>query len=154
MLHRIGRISIATKSASAILPITFNTFRAAIMTAGSFVLITLIRGTIFSCMVNLSRAVEEDVFFLSVSYPSKTSSLSRSFEPPQRVTKACRPLTLIARLLVLLKIAATTGNSSFLMVLKSRTGKTVGRLRSAASTRVGVGDSKHTKIMGRMSTQC
>lgn len=58
----------------------------------------------------------------------------------------------MARLLVLLKIMATTGKSSFLMVLKSRTGRTLGRHWSAAPTRTGVGDSRAAKMMGRMSS--
>lgn len=118
MLHRIGRISTATKSASATCPTTRRTLSAAIMTAGSLVLITLIKGTIFSCMVNLSSAVEVVAFFCGPK-PSSPSLPLGSLEPPQSVTNACKPLTLIARLFVLLKIAAITGNSSFLMVLKS-----------------------------------
>lgn len=97
---------------------------------------------IFSCIVYLSNAVEEDVFLFGVK-PFKPSS-DMSLDPPQRMTNACKPRTLIARLLVLLKIDATTGNSSFLMVLKSSTGNTVGNARSAASTRDGVADSRAT----------
>lgn len=141
MLHRIGRMSMATKSASAACPTTRRTFKAAIITAGSFVLIALINGMIFSCIVYLSNAVEEDVFLLVK--PSNPSS-AMSLDPPQRMTKACKPLTLIARLLVLLKMDATTGNNSFLMVLKSSTGKIVGSDRNAASTNDGAADSKAT----------
>ncbi len=119
MLQRTGRMSMATKSASATLPTTCRTFSAAIMTAGSFVLIALISGTIFSCMVYLSSAVDEVAFFFCGASPSRPSSPLGSLEPPQSVTKAWRPLTLMARLFVLLKITAMTGNSSFLMVLKS-----------------------------------
>lgn len=67
------------------------------------------------------------------------------------MTNACRPRTLIARLLVLLNMVATTGNSSFLMVLKSSTGRIVGSPRSAASTIEGVDDCNATKMMGRIS---
>lgn len=141
MLHRTGRMSMATKSASAACPTTRRTLRAAIMTAGSFVLMALINGMIFSCMVYLSNAVEDDVFLLAK--PFKPSS-AMSLDPPQRMTKACRPLTLMAKLLVLLKMDATTGNNSFLIVLKSSTGKIVGNDRNAASTSDGVADSNAT----------
>ena len=50
-----GKTSIAKKSESAIWPTCWKTLSAAIMTAGSFVLIALTSGTIFSCTVNLSR---------------------------------------------------------------------------------------------------
>lgn len=140
MLQSSGSISSATKSPSATLPTTFRTFRAAIMTAGSLVLMALIRGMIFSCMVNLSRAVEDVAFFCSVASPSKPSSPLPA--PPQSVTKASKPRTLMARLLVLLKIVAMTGKSSPLMVLKSNTGRTTGKLVRAALIRDGVGDSR------------
>lgn len=119
MLQRIGRISMAANSASATLPITRRALSAAIITAGSLVLIALIRGTIFSCIVNLSRAVDEVAFFFCGAKPSRPSSPLESLDPPHSVTNACSPLTLMARLLVLLKMAAMTGKSSFLMVLKS-----------------------------------
>lgn len=128
ILQRIGKRSMATKSASATPPTIRSTSKAATMTAGSFVLIALIRGTIFSCIVYLSRALDDEVL-LTPLRPS-----SSPFVPPQRMTKARRPRTLMARLFVLLKTVAITGKSSFLMVLKSRTGKTTGRLRRAAST--------------------
>jgi len=48
-------------------------------------------------------------------------------------------------------MVATTGNSSFLMVLKSSTGRIVGSPRSAASTIEGVDDCNATKMMGRIS---
>ena len=152
--HNMGKISMATNSASAAFPTILRTLRAAIITAGSFVLIALIRGTIFSCMVNLSSALELDEGFLSEGpRPSRPSLFANgSVEPPQRTTKAWRPRTLMARLLVLLKIMATTGKSSFLMVLKSRTGRTLGRHWSAAPTRTGVGDSRAAKMIGRMSS--
>lgn len=72
------------------------------MTAGSFVLMTLMSGTIFSCIVYLSRAVEEDVFLCSGS-PSNPLLSAVADEPPQRTTNACNPRTLMARLVVLLK---------------------------------------------------
>lgn len=71
--------------------------------------------------------------------------------PPQRVTKASSPRTFMPRLDVLLNTEAITGKSSFLMVLKSRTGRMIGRLRSAASTMECVGDSMASWIMGRIS---
>jgi hypothetical protein len=45
----------------------------------------------------------------------------------------------------------TTGNSSFLIVLKSRTGSTTAKLLSAASTIDGVGHSMAARITGRTS---
>lgn len=120
-------------------------------TAGSFVLIPLIRGTIFSCMVYLSSAVEL-LFLLVFIIPSRPSLLAfGSDEPPQRITKASRPRTLMPRLLVLLKTEAMTGNRSFLMVEKSSTGRITGKLRREASTILCVGDSMARRIMGRMS---
>lgn len=73
MCHNVGRISMATKSASATCPTTLHTFRAAIMTAGSFVLIALMSGMIFSCIVYLSSAVDEDVFLFCVRPLSPSS---------------------------------------------------------------------------------
>lgn len=152
IFHRMGRISMATNSASALSPTTRNTSRAAIMTAGSLVFIALMSGTIFSCIVYLSRALADDFFFLSGPRPSSPSSADDdSFEPPQRITKALQPRTLIAKLLVLLKTAAMIGNSSFLMVLKSRTGKMTGKLRSEASINDGVGDSIAARMIGSTS---
>ena len=151
MLHRIGKISMATKSASAISPTIRSTLSAAIMTAGSLVLMALTSGTIFSCIVYLSNAVEEDVFFLSVIRPLSPSSAAASVDPPHRMTKACRPRTLMAKLLVLLNTAATTGNNSFFMVLKSRTGSTEGSVRIDASTMECVGHSMAAIMTGRMS---
>jgi len=136
MLHNTGSMSMATKSASATPPTCLRTLSAAIATAGSFVLIALIRGTIFSCIVYLSKAVEE-LFLLALAFmiPSKPSLLAAgSFVPPQRITKASKPRTFIPRLLVLVKTEAMTGNSSFLIVEKSSTGRIVGRLRREAST--------------------
>lgn len=152
ILQRIGRISIATKSASATEPTTFITFKAAIITAGSFVLMTRISGTIFSCMVYLSRALDEDVFLFSS--PLSPSSSPLSFFPPQSITNARRPRTLIARLFVLLKTVAITGNNSFLIVLKSRTGRTTGKLRRAASTIECVGHSIAAIMTGSISKRC
>lgn len=136
MLHNTGRMSKATKSASATPPTCLKTLSAAIATAGSFVLIALMRGRIFSCIVYLSKAVEE-LFLLALGFmiPSRPSLLDAgSFVPPQSVTNASNPRTLIPRLLVLVKTEAMTGNSSFLIVEKSSTGRTIGRLRSEAST--------------------
>lgn len=155
MFQRMGKISMATKSTSALSPTTRKTSRAAIITAGSFVLMALIRGTIFSCMVYLSRALDDDVFFFfSGPNPSRPSSTSiASLEPPQRMTKARQPRTFIAKLLVLLKTAAITGKSSFLIVLKSRTGRITGRPRKAASTKAGAEDSIAVRRIGRTSTR-
>ena len=151
MLHNTGRISIATNSSSATAPTCRRTFKAAIATAGSFVLMPLMRGTIFSCIVYLSRAVEL-LFLLASRMPSNPSLLeAESDEPPQRTTNASRPRTLIPRLLVLLKTEAMTGNRSFLMVEKSRTGRITGKHRREASTILCVGDSMARRIMGRMS---
>lgn len=150
IFHNIGRISMATKSASAMVPICLRTFSAAIATAGSFVLIARISGTIFSCIVYLSRGVE--VFFLVAPIPSRPSLLEAgSFEPPQRTTKASRPRTLIPRLLVFVNTEAITGNSSFFMVEKSRIGKTTFKLRNAASTSACVGESIEIATIGSIS---
>ncbi|KIH90263.1 hypothetical protein SPBR_00315 [Sporothrix brasiliensis 5110] len=157
MVHSTGKSSNATKSASTMPPTTRKTFRASIITAGSLVLMPLISGTIFSCMVYLSSAVDVDVprlgsLPLSPSRPSPPPSSVLSGEPPHRMTNACRPRILIARLLVLLKMAATTGNSSCLIVLKSSTGSMAGTLRSAASTTAGVGESSAVATMGKTSS--
>ena len=153
ILQSTGRISIATKSASATPPTWRRTFSAAIPTAGSLVLMPLIKGTIFSCMVYLSRAVEE-LFLLAFELlmPSRPSLLDAgSFEPPHKITNASKPRTLIPRLLVLVNTEAMTGNSSFLIVEKSKTGRMTGKLRRAASTIVWVGDSIARCMIGSMS---
>jgi hypothetical protein len=136
ILHNTGRMSMATKSASATPPTSRRTFSDAIATAGSFVLIALIRGTIFSCIVYLSRAVEE-LFLLAVVFrtPSSPSLLAAgSFEPPHKITNASRPRTLIPSEEVLVNTEAMTGNRSFFIVEKSNTGRMSGRLRKEAST--------------------
>ena len=148
--QRMGRISMATKSASATSPTIRRTRRPATITAGSLVLITRISGTIFSCMVYLSNALEEDVFLLELK-PLSPSSPPPSLEPPQSTTNACRPRTLIAKLFVLLNTLATTGKSSFLMVLKSRIGRMAGILLNAASTIECVGHSIAAMIIGNIS---
>lgn len=85
--------------------------------------------------------LEDEVdFFFEVPKASSPSS-SASDVPPHRTTNAWQPRTLMAKLLVLLNTAAMTGNSSFLMVLKSRTGRIDGRPLKAASTTAGVGAS-------------
>ena len=107
--HRMGSTSVARKSASAICPICLNAARAAIMTAGSFVFMAFMSGTIFSWTVYLSRIAD-------LAPDDESSSVSFSLDPPQRITNASRPRTLMARLLVRENTAATTGKSSFLMV--------------------------------------
>jgi len=74
-----------------------------------------------------------------------------SFEPPQSITNASSPRTLIPRLLVFVNTEAMTGKSSFFIVEKSRTGRMVGKLRKEASTMLCVGDSIAKFMMGRMS---
>ena len=104
-------------------------------------------------MVYLSRAVEE-LFLLAFELlmPSRPSLLDAgSFEPPHKITNASKPRTLIPRLLVLVNTEAMTGNSSFLIVEKSKTGRMTGKLRRAASTIVWVGDSIARCMIGRMS---
>ena len=135
MLHKMGRTSMATNSASTIPPTWRKTFNAAIATAGSLVLIARIRGTIFSCIVYLSKAVDE-LFLLAFAFitPSSPSLLAVGSLPPQRITNASNPRTLIPRLLVLLKTEAIIGNNSFLMVEKSMTGRITGKLLKEAST--------------------
>lgn len=150
IVHKIGRMSDATNSRSATTPTRLKTFKAATMTAGSFVLIALISGTIFSCIVYLSKTLELFVF-RAANMPFRSSSALGSEDPPQRITNASSPRTLIPKLLVLLKTVAITGNSSFLIVLKSRIGKAMGRLLRAESTIACVGDSMAIWIMGRIS---
>ena len=148
-LQRIGRTSKARKSVSAIWPTCLKTARAAIMTVGSFVLIALRRGTIFSWTVYLSRMALLLVMDFEVEERMVEGGL-----PPQRITKASRPRTLMARLLVLLKMVATRGKSSFLMVEKSRTGRMMGSMLRDLSTREWVGDSRARRMMGRISVDC
>lgn len=88
IFHKIGRISMATNSASAVCPTTYIKSRAAIMTAGSLVLMLLTKGTIFSCMVYLSSALDEEVFLFPSSPLRPPSSALDSLEPPHRTTKA------------------------------------------------------------------
>lgn len=160
MFHKIGRISIAINSVSASELTCCRTLRAASITAGSFVLIARMRGMIFSCIVYLSSALMGDFsFFLpfcgaNPDRPSSAEEVIESAVPPHKTTKASRPLTLIPRLEVLLNTAATTGNSSFFIVLKSSTGSITGRLRRAASTIEWVGDSIARCIIGRISVIC
>ena len=71
--------------------------------------------------------------------------------PPQRTTKASRPRTLMARLLVLLKTVAIRGKRSFFIVEKSRTGRMIGRVLRDLSTSEWVGDSSPRRMMGSMS---
>ena len=154
--HRMGRTSMARNSESAILPTCLKTARAAIMTAGSFVFIALSKGTTFSCTVYLSRIAL--VFCLgglwSFAPPSRPSLISvvSDEEPPHSMTNASNPRILMPRLLVLLNTAATTGNSSFLMVEKSSVARMVGRQPRDLSTIECVGDSRPSCRIGRMST--
>ncbi len=68
------------------------------------------------------------------------------------MTKASSPRILMPRLLVLLNTAATTGNSSFLIVEKSRVVRIVERHPSDLSTIEWVGDSRPSCTMGKIST--
>lgn len=144
MAQRSGMISNAMKSVSASVPACLRTLSAASITAGSFVFIPLISGTIFSCMVYLSSTLMADFAFLSWVKPERPSSVGvggRDADPPQRVTKASRPRTLMPREEVFEKTEAMTGKSSFLMVVKSSTGRTICKERKAASTIEWIGDS-------------
>lgn len=151
IVQRTGRISIAMNSVSATLPTCLRTLSAANITPGSFVLMPLIRGKIFSCIVYLSNAVVVTFFLLPPIIPSSPSSIELSEDPPHSVTNASSPRTLIPRLLVLVNTDAITGNSSFFIVLKSRTGRIVGRLLNAASTTECVEDSIARWIIGSIS---
>lgn len=142
-LHSMGRASMARKSVSASLPTCWKTCKAAMITAGSLVFIPLRSGTTFSWTVYLSRIEVLGVF---------NSRVVPLGFPPQRITKASRARTLIPRLLVLLKTAATMGNRSFLTVEKSKTESTVGRHVRALSTSECVGDSRPSWMIGRIST--
>ena len=137
-LQRIGSASIAKNSVSAILPTCLKTARAAIMTAGSFVFMAFKRGTTFSCTVYLSSTALLLAFdFLGSAVAPSRSSLvpapSRE-DPPQRITKASSPRTLMPRLLVLLNTVATIGKTSFLIVEKSIVASTVERHPKDLST--------------------
>lgn len=156
-LHSIGRTSIAKKSASAILPTCLKTPSAAIITAGSLVLMAFNNGTTFSCTVYLSRIVLEFFFLIfaplaAPSSPSPSSSLLAR-EPPQNMTNASNPRILMPKLLVLLNTAATTGKSSFLIVEKSNIASTVGRQLRDLSTIEWVGDSRPRCRIGRISAR-
>ncbi len=134
----MGRTSIAKNSESAILPTCLNTASAAIITAGSFVFIAFSNGTTFSCTVYLSRIALLFGLWVFESFaaplrPSPSSLLSDG-DPPQSMTNASNPRILMPKLLVLLKTAATTGKSSFLMVEKSRVARTVARHPNDLST--------------------
>lgn len=91
--------------------------------------------------------------FAPVGVPSSPSlsSLSAFCKPPQNITNASRPRILILKLLVLLNTEATTGKSSFLMVEKSRTARTVGRHPRDLSIIEWVGDSRPSWRIGSMS---
>lgn len=138
-LHNKGSTSTAKKSESTILPTCLNTARAAIITAGSLVLIAFSEGTIFSCIVNLSNTAVlfrlDEGSFRAPSSPSPRSSGSPLDGPPHRITKASKPRTLIPKLAVLLKTAATTGKTSCLMVEKSKMSRIVGRQPRDLSTK-------------------
>lgn len=125
------------------------------MTAGSFVLITLSRGTTFSWIEYLSRMTLFCFGFdLDASpQPFKSSTDSASPLPPHRIWKASRPLILMPMLLVLLNTAAIIGNNSFFTVLKSSTVRRTGSVRRDASTRECVGDSTARTMMGRTSVK-
>lgn len=144
-LQSKGRTSVAMNSVSAIFPISLKTFRAAIMTAGSLVFMPFSNGTIFSCTVYLSRIA---LLGALTAFPKV---LSLPGLPPQSTTKASKPRTLIARLLVFVKTAATRGNNSFLMVEKSNTASIVGIQDSDLSTMTCVGESSPIWIMGKTS---
>lgn len=103
-------------------------------------------------MVYLSKIDDLGVFAgCTAPLRSSPNPPESSLEAPQRMAKASRLRTLIARLLVRLKVLAIGGNTSFLTVLKSRTGRTAGRHLMAASTKEWVGESRPSRIRGRMS---
>ena len=131
-LQRRGRTSVAKYCESQILPTCLKTFKAAIITAGSFVLTAFRSGTTFSWIVYLSNTtllcgLEA---FGPLVVPSRPSPISLSVEfcnPPQSKTNASSPRTFMARLLVLANTDATTGKTSCLIVEKSRTSSIVER---------------------------
>ncbi|CUS06989.1 unnamed protein product [Tuber aestivum] len=108
ILQRHGRISMATTSLSHVLPMTLNTSSAAILTAGSLVLIPRNSGISFSWMV--AAAAGE-----------------------QSTLNASSPRILIPRDEVFVNTAATAGNTSFFRVGKSSFGRSVGMERRARS---------------------
>ena len=78
--------------------------------------------------------VFEGLLAVEIPLKSSESSGSPSLDPPHRVTNASSPRTLMPRLLVLLKTAATVGKSSFFMVEKSNVARMVGRHPKDLST--------------------
>lgn len=70
----------------------------------------------------------------AVPLKSSWGSLSLLGDPPHNVTKASMHRTLMPKLLVLLKTAATAGKKSFLIVEKSRMLSVVDMLPNALST--------------------
>ena len=137
-LQMTGRTSKATKSVSATLPTCWNTPNAAIITAGSFVLIAFRDGTSFSWIVYLSKMddlVGCGLPFGTIPVRSSSATSSSSLEPPQRTVNASKQLTLMPRLFVRLKVAAIGGNTSVFTVLKSRVGRKMGKHLMAVSAR-------------------
>lgn len=134
-VHSIGRTSRATKSESAILPTSLNTSNAAIMTAGSFVLMAFINGTTFSWIVYLSSMAALLCFALAFALRPSRSSFWALIPPPHKVWNASKPLILMPMLLVFAKTEAMTGKSSFLIVEKSSTVRMNGRVLKDASTK-------------------
>ena len=113
-------------------------------------------GTSFSCIVYLSRMDDfTDCDLLVWLTPDRSSSIAPllSTEPPQSTANASKQRTLIARLFVRLKVEAIGGKTSFLTVLKSRTGRITGKHLIAPSTKVCVGESSPRWIRGRMSAK-
>lgn len=156
--HNVGMTSRAMNSVSTIWPTCRNTFKAAIMTAGSFVLMAFSKGTILSWTVYLSRIeVEPDLVCWGLleapgKSPSKVEGSSFT-DPPHKITNASRPRTLMARLLVLLKTAAMGGKTSSFTVEKSRIGSITGRHRIEASTSEWVLDSNPRRTKGSTSSE-
>lgn len=154
--HSVGMISSAMNSVSAIWPTCRNTFRAAIITAGSFVLMAFSRGTSLSWTVYLSRIdAEPDLDcwgLLDIPTKSPPEVEGSSFmDPPHKITNDSKPRTLIARLLVLVKTEAIGGKMSSFTVEKSRIGNITGRHRIEASTREWVPDSSPKRTRGSTS---
>lgn len=113
-------------------------------------------GTSFSCIVYLSKMDDfMDCDLLVWLTPDRSSPIASlpPMEPPQRTANASRQRTLMARLLVRLKVEAIGGKTSFLTVLKSRTGRITGKHLIAPSAKVCVGESSPRRIRGKMSAK-
>lgn len=110
-----------------------------IIIVGFFVLMVLMRGMIFFCMVYLFSVDEEEVFLLLLIKLFSLLFVVVLFEFLYSMIKVCSLWILIVRLFVLLNICVIIGNNLFLMVLKLRMGRMIGRFCMVVFIIEGVG---------------